>query len=74
MLKADGTENYEALLTEQDGTLAKLASNFDFATANDLDWVNGNLPGADLENKLAILAITLKDDVTGATSPAASPA
>ena len=65
MLKADGTENYEALLTEQDGTLAKLASNFDFAAANNLDWAGDNLPGATLTNKLAILAITLKDDVTG---------
>jgi len=65
MLKANGSINYEALFTEQDGTLAKLASNFDFATANDLDWVNGNLPGAELTNQLAILAITLKDNATG---------
>jgi len=80
MLKADGSINYDALLTEQDGTLEKLASNFDFATAENLDWVNGNLPGATLTNQLAILAITLKDDVTGAditgskTSTTASPA
>ena len=67
MADADGNENYEALCTEQDGTLAKLASNFDFATThNNLDWDGDNLPGATLENQLAILAITLKDDVTGA--------
>ena len=65
MLKADGYENYDALLTEQDGTLEKLASNFDLATANNVEWVNGNLPGAELTNQLAILAITLKNDATG---------
>ncbi len=65
MAKADGSENYEALLTEQDGTLAKLASDFDVATANNLDWDGDNLPSATLTNQLAILAITLKDDATG---------
>ena len=66
MATADGNENYDALLTEQDGTLTKLASNFDLATAYNLDWVNGNLPGASLTNQFAILAITLKDDATDA--------
>ena len=66
MAMADGNENYEALCTEQDGTLTKLASNFDLATAENKAWVNGNLPGATLENKLAILAITLKDNATDA--------
>jgi len=67
MATADGNENDEALCTEQDGTLAKLASNFDLATThNNLDWDGDNLPGATLENQLAILAITLKDDATDA--------
>ena len=67
MADADGNENSEALSTEQDGTLTKLASNFDFATTHTkLDWDGDNLPGATLENQLAILAITLKDYATGA--------
>ena len=66
MAMADGNENYEALCTEQDGTLTKLASNFDLATTNNLDWDGDNLPGATLANQLAVLAITLKDDATGA--------
>lgn len=66
MANDDGSINYDALLTEQDGTLATLASTFDLATANDLDWDGDNLPSADLENQLAILAITLTDYVTGA--------
>jgi len=61
MLKADGSINYDALFTEQDGTLATLASKYDLATAENKAWVNGNLPGAELTNQLAVLAITLKD-------------
>lgn len=56
--------NYNALYTEQDGTLTKLASNFDFGTKVGY-WDNGNLPSLTLENQLAILALTLKNDADG---------
>ena len=53
--------NYNALYTQQDGTLTKLASNFDFGT-NEGNWSDGNLPSLTLNNQLAILALTLKND------------
>jgi hypothetical protein len=56
--------NYNALYTEQDGTLTKLASNFDFGWKVG-DWSDGNLPSVTLENQLAILALTLKNDADG---------
>lgn len=59
-----GTLNLNALSNQQDGTLAKLASDFDAAASDYLDWDGDNLPSADLENKLAILAVTLKDNAT----------
>lgn len=58
--------NYDRLYSQQDGTLTKLASDFDAASSEYLDWDDDNLPGTTLTNRLAILAITLKDDVTGA--------
>ncbi len=45
----------------QDGTLATLASNFDLATKTAA-WEGTSLPSATLENQLAILVITLKDN------------
>ena len=59
MAKDDGSVNYDALAS-QNGTLATLASNFDFCTKSGA-WVGDNLPSLTLENQLAILAITLKN-------------
>ena len=69
MANADFTPNYDALYNNQDGTLATLASNFDYCTRSG-DWNGDNLPSLTLENQLAILDITLKDeaganDITG---------
>ena len=61
MANADFTPNYDALYNNQDGTLATLASNFDFCTGSR-PWSGENLPSLTLENQLAILAITLKDE------------
>ena len=61
MANADFTPNYDALYNNQDGTLATLASNFDFCTKSGA-WAGENLPSLTLENQLAILAITLKDE------------
>ena len=58
MANADFTPNYDALYNNQDGTLATLASNFDFCTRSGA-WNGDNLPSLTLENQLAILAITL---------------
>ena len=60
MANADFTPNYDALYNNQDGTLATLASNFDFCTRSGA-WVGDNLPSLTLVNQLAILAITLKN-------------
>ena len=62
MANNDGTVNYDALAT-QDGTLATLSSSLDLATKTAA-WNAGSLPAATLENHLAILAITLKDNAT----------
>jgi|GEM_PF-1287926 len=61
MANADFTPNYDALYNNQDGTLATLASDFDFCTKSGA-WAGDNLPSLTLENQLAILAITLKDE------------
>lgn len=58
MANADFTPNYDALYNNQDGTLATLASNFDFCTRSGA-WNGDNLPSLTLVNQLAILAITL---------------
>ena len=60
MANADFTPNYDALYNNQDGTLATLASNFDFCTRSGA-WNGDNLPSVTLVNQLAILAITLKN-------------
>ena len=72
MANADFTPNYDALYNNQDGTLATLASNFDFCTGSR-PWSGENLPSLTLENQLAILAVTLKDeagtsDITSGTT------
>ena len=69
MANADFTPNYDALYNNQDGTLATLASNFDFCTRSGA-WSGDNLPSVTLVNQLAILAINLKNstgasDITG---------
>ncbi len=61
MANADFTPNYDALYNNQDGTLETLGSNFDFCTGSH-PWSGENLPSLTLENQLAILAITLKDE------------
>ena len=72
MANADFTPNYAALYNNQDGTLATLASDFDFCTGSGA-WAGDNLPSVTLENQLAILAITLKNeagtsDITSGTT------
>ena len=63
MANNDGTVNYDALST-QNGTLATLSSSLDLATKTGAWTDAGSLPAATLENQLAILAITLKDNAT----------
>ena len=62
MAKADGYIDYDALNT-QDGTLTSLASNLDLATYTAA-WNGTALPNVTLDNQLAILALTLKDNAT----------
>ena len=71
MANDNGTVNYAAL-NSQDGTLTSLAANLDYCTKSGA-WDGENLPTLTLENQLAILAITLKDeagtsDITGSTT------
>ena len=70
MANADGTINYDAL-NSQDGTLATIANDLDLATYTAA-WDGDNLPTVTLENQLAILAISLKDnastDLTSSTT------
>lgn len=61
MAKKDGSINYAALYTEQDGTLSTLSSKFDYCSSDE-NWDDENLPTATLTNKLAILALTLKNN------------
>ena len=65
MAKADGSVNYDALAT-QNGTLATLSSTLDLATYSAA-WNAGSLPAATLENRLAILALTLKNSTGSST-------
>ena len=60
MANSDGSINYDALAT-QDGTLATLSSSLDLATKTAA-WEGTSLPAATLENQLAILACTLKNN------------
>ena len=65
MVKDNGDINYEALYSNQDGTLTTLGGSFDYCKQTGLSWNDGNLPPATLSNELSILAINLKDDATG---------
>ena len=72
MANADGTVNYSAL-NSQDGTLTTLGSNLDLATSPATAWDGDNLPAVTLDNQLAVLAITLKNedgssDITSSTT------
>ena len=58
MAKDNGEPNWEAL-GAQDGTLATLASQLDYAQYTGA-WTAGALPTGTLDNQLAILALTLK--------------
>lgn len=58
MAKDNGEPNWEAL-GAQDGTLATLAQNLDYAQYTG-PWTAGALPTGTLDNQLAILALTLK--------------
>ena len=60
MANDDGTVNYSAL-NSQNGTLVTLGSNLDYCTKSGT-WDGDNLPTLTLENQLAILAITLKNE------------
>ena len=51
-------------LNTQDGTLASLQTKYDLCTESGA-WDAGNLPSVTLENQLAILALTLKNDADG---------
>ena len=71
MANDDGTVNYAAL-NSQDGTLTSLAANLDYCTKSGA-WDGENLPTLTLDNQLAILAITLKNEagtseITGSTT------
>ena len=58
MAKDNGEPNWEALAS-QNGTLATLASQLDYAKYTGA-WTAGALPTGTLDNQLAILALTLK--------------
>lgn len=64
MAKDNGDINYDALYADQNGTLETLGSTFDFCTKSG-SWNGENLPTLGLENELAILALTLKNDAGG---------
>ena len=60
MVKYDDEENINALYYEQNGTLSKIASNFDYAKFEGT--FNGTeLPKGTLRNQLAICKFTIKD-------------
>lgn len=64
----NGMPNWDVLYSQQDGTLATLASKCDFCATTYKEWNDdGNLPSLTLTNYVAILAITLKDN-TGTPS------
>ena len=56
-----GNMDEAALFGSQDGTLNTIASTFDYSRKGGA-WDGENLPSLTLENQLAILAITLKDE------------
>ncbi len=62
MARSSGSINYSALYSNQDGTLDSLASTFDLAVYEGTMTSGKELTSGVLSNKLAILAITLKDN------------
>ena len=68
----DGTVDFTKL-NSQTGSLTTLGNNLDLCTLDAANWTSGTLPTGTLENKLAILAITLKNsdgssDITSSTT------
>ena len=55
-------------LNAQDGTMDALGSALDLCTYDAANWTSGELPSAELENQLAVLAVTVKDDKATATT------
>ena len=66
MAKDNGEPNWEALAS-QNGTLATLASQLDYAKYTGA-WTAGALPTGTLDNQLAILALTLKSGASVITN------
>lgn len=60
MVWDNGNENYDPLYSEQDGTLGKIASNFDYAKFEGT-LAGTELPSGTLANLLAICKFTIKD-------------
>ena len=60
MVWDNGNENYDPLYSEQDGTLGKIASNFDYAKFEGT-LAGTELPSGTLANQLAICKFTIKD-------------
>lgn len=60
MVWDNGNENYDPLYSEQDGTLGKIASNFDYAKFEGT-MAGTELPSGTLANLLAICKFTIKD-------------
>ena len=56
----DGTVDFTKL-NSQTGSLTTLGNNLDLCTLDAANWTSGTLPTGTLENKLAILAITVKN-------------
>ena len=61
IVNQSGNMDEAALFGSQDGTLNTIASKFDYSRKIGA-WDGDNLPTLTLENQLAILAITLKDE------------
>ena len=61
----DGTVDFTKL-NSQTGSLTTLGNNLDLCTLDAANWTSGTLPTGTLSNKLAILAINLKNgsDIT----------
>ena len=60
MVWDNGNENYDPLYSEQDGTIGKIASNFDYAKFEGT-LAGTELPSGTLANQLAICKFTIKD-------------
>lgn len=68
----DGTVDFTKL-NSQTGSLTTLGNNLDLCTLDAANWTSGTLPTGTLNNQLAILAVTLKNEagtseITGSTT------